>query len=66
MDKGILALQLHQDSELLTMINDISDETATTRMELERLFLKSVNGSCHIPVGAYAKIQDNQVHFMAY
>lgn len=61
--QGILALQVRQDSELLTMINNISDEITTIRMELERLFLKSVNGSCHIPVGAYAKIQGNQVHF---
>ena len=37
------------------MINNISDEITTTRMELERLFLKTVNGSCHIPVGGYAK-----------
>lgn len=61
--QGILALQVRQNSEILTMINDISDEAATTRMKLERLFLKSVNGSCHIPVGAYAKIKDKEVHF---
>ena len=61
--QGILAIQVRQDSELLTMINNISDEITTTRMELERLFLKTVNGSCHIPVGGYAKIIGDQVHF---
>lgn len=61
--QGILALQVRQDSELLTMINQISDEKATRRMELERLFLKLVNGSCHIPVGSYADINEEYVHF---
>lgn len=61
--QGILAIQVRQDSELLTMINNISDEITTTRMELERFFLKTVNGSCHIPVGGYAKIIGDQVHF---
>ena len=34
--QGILAIQVCQDSELLTMINNISDEITTTGMKMER------------------------------
>lgn len=63
--QGILALQVCQDSPLLEMFDHIGDDEAQLRLELECLYLATVNGGCHIPVGSYAKIEDQSVHFYA-
>lgn len=61
--QGILALQVRKESPLLTMIERIHDSEASQRSQWERLFLASVDGSCHIPVGSYAKIDGEQITF---
>lgn len=63
--QGILALQVCQDSPLLEMFDHIGDDEAQLRLELECLYLATVNGGCHIPVGSYAKIEEQSVHFYA-
>ncbi len=50
--QGILALQVKNDSWLLPYLEKIADANGTQRMELERLFLETVGGSCHMPIGA--------------
>lgn len=52
--QGILALELRADNaDLLEMLNALSDDDTQKAAELERGFLKSVGGDCHMPVGAY-------------
>lgn len=63
--QGCLALQIKEGSYMQSMLEKITDPLATLRMELERLFLLKVEGSCHVPVGAAALIQDDQVEFYA-
>lgn len=63
--QGILAIQAKENSPLIDMINAISDEEANQRLKWERLFLSEVDGSCHIPVGGYAKVQGEELRFHA-
>lgn len=63
--QGILAIQAKENSPLIDMINAISDEEANQRLKWERLFLSEVDGSCHIPVGGYAKLDGEELHFHA-
>lgn len=63
--QGVLALQVCQDSPLIEMCAAIGDDNAALRLELEYLFLAEVNGGCHIPVGSYAKIEGETIHFYA-
>ncbi len=63
--QGILGIEVREDSELLAMINRISDKEATTRMHLERAFLETIDGSCHIPMGAHCRIEGQSVHVYA-
>ncbi|WP_041139339.1 hydroxymethylbilane synthase [Beduini massiliensis] len=63
--QGILAIQVKENSPLIKMINAISDEAANQRLKWERLFLSEVDGSCHIPVGGYANVVGEDLHFLA-
>ena len=63
--QGCLALQIKEGAYIQKLLSTITDPLATLKMELERLFLLQVEGSCHIPVGAAAIIQDETVSFYA-
>ncbi|HCX65660.1 MAG TPA: hydroxymethylbilane synthase [Eubacteriaceae bacterium] len=55
--QGILALQIHKDNEKLDLLlQSIRDRETTIQKKAERAFLKGVNGSCHVPIGAYATV----------
>jgi hydroxymethylbilane synthase/uroporphyrinogen III methyltransferase/synthase len=53
--QGVLALELRaDDTELLKMVNSLSDERTDREVRAERSFLKKVGGDCHLPIGACA------------
>jgi hydroxymethylbilane synthase/uroporphyrinogen III methyltransferase/synthase len=53
--QGVLALELRaDDTELLKMVNALSDERTDREVRAERSFLKKVGGDCHLPIGACA------------
>lgn len=60
--QGALALETRKGDietiEILKVLNNSNDETC---VKAERAFLKKMNGGCSIPIGAYAKIIDNQL-----
>lgn len=64
-NQGILAIEMKEDSPLFPMIEKISDQQATRRMRLERLFLETIGGSCHVPIGVHVEILDNGIQFDA-
>lgn len=58
--QGILALELRADHrELLEKLNALADEATECATKLERGFLKAIGGDCHMPIGAYATIEDD-------
>lgn len=60
--QGILAIELREDRmDLWNMLEAIKDDTAKLRSLGERTFLKCVEGGCHIPVGAYVKLDQTSV-----
>lgn len=60
--QGILGIQIREDdSRLLTLLEKIHDPITNVQLRSERSFLKEVNGSCHIPVGAYGEINKDQL-----
>ena len=53
--QGTLAIELAESNKaLLEMVNALSDEETSSITFLERGFLKTIGGDCHLPVGAYA------------
>ena len=55
--QGILAVEVREDNETVKeLMAAISDQNTIIQMSAERSFLNALNGSCHIPVGAFCEI----------
>lgn len=63
--QGMLGIEVRENDILYDMINNISDKDATYKVKLERTFLETINGSCHIPVGAYVEVYKDNIHIDA-
>lgn len=60
--QGILAIQIKEDRlDLLKIINKISDPVTNLQLKAERSFLKTLGGNCHLPIGAYCKVEAQQL-----
>ena len=60
--QGTLALEVKADNiPLIKKLNTLSDKETDLCVKAERQFLKQIGGSCHLPVGAYCKIQDEKL-----
>ena len=59
--QGALALQYHRDREdLKELLDQLSDADSDICIRAERAFLKGVNGSCHVPMGAHAVLSEDK------
>ncbi|WP_425446729.1 hydroxymethylbilane synthase [Dethiothermospora halolimnae] len=60
--QGALAIEIRENREdLKEMLNSIKDEKSNIQVKSERAFLKGVNGSCHIPIGAYCIVEGDNI-----
>lgn len=60
--QGILAVEVREDNETVKeLMAAISDHNTIIQMSAERSFLKALNGSCHIPVGAFCEIKADTI-----
>ena len=60
--QGILAVEVREDNETVKkLMAAISDQNTIIQMNAERSFLKALNGSCHIPVGAFCEIKKDTI-----
>lgn len=61
--QGALAVELREDqAELMEMMNALVEEESDICVQAERLFLGSMGGSCHIPIGGHCeKVDDGYV-----
>ena len=64
--QGVLALEVVKESKVLPLIEKFADKKATKRLLLERAYLKATEGTCHLPIGAYADIQNNVTFYALY
>lgn len=60
--QGALAIEIREhDSSIEEIVSHIKDEITEIQVAAERGFLTGVNGSCHIPMGAYCDIKDDNI-----
>ena len=50
-----------KDDKIEEIISHIKDEDTEIQVAAERGFLKGVNGSCHVPMGAYCEIKGDRL-----
>ena len=63
--QGALALEIRKnDTELEQMISHIKDETTEIQVAAERGFMEGINGSCHIPMGAYCTVNEEDINLV--
>ncbi|KOA20696.1 porphobilinogen deaminase [Clostridium homopropionicum DSM 5847] len=59
--QGIIAIEGRKNSELSEVIGKISDSAARLELETERRILELFNAGCHEPIGAYSKVDGNEI-----
>jgi hydroxymethylbilane synthase len=65
--QGALGIQTRaDDDQTKEIITAIDDEKARTTTAAERKILTTMQCGCHAPVGAYAEIDDDDIHIHAF
>lgn len=58
--QGVLALEVKEGSSMLDIISKIENKEANERLRLERLYLQTIGGTCHEPIGCH--IENNKMY----
>ncbi len=60
--QGALGIEIRQDDEeTLSLLQPLADETTRLCVEMERAFSRRLGGSCQVPIGAFAKLDGEQL-----
>ena len=60
--QGALAVEIRKDDfEVAEIVKILNDEKTFAAAKFERDFLKVIGGSCQIPVGIFAEVQENKI-----
>ena len=61
--QGALAIEIREDNyQVEVVINSLKDELTELQVSAERGFLDGVDGSCHIPMGAYCEVNEDSIN----
>lgn len=60
--QGALAIEIREnDPDIEALVDSIKDVVTEVQVQAERGFLIGVNGSCHVPMGAYCELLGNNI-----
>ena len=60
--QGALAIEIRENSkDIEEIINSLKDKETEIQVAAERGFLDGINGSCHIPIGAYCDVDGENI-----
>lgn len=63
--QGALAIEMREeDVALRHKLTTLYKPNMHNEVMMERAFLAAMHGGCHMPIGAYCKIQGKQMHFV--
>lgn len=62
--QGVLGIECLKQCEYIEYFKAIDNIDARHEAEAERSFMKSLNGDCHSLIGAYAKLQGNDIYMI--
>lgn len=66
--QGALAIECREDdTELLEWLEKFTDQSTALAVQAERVFLNKMEGSCKVPVGGYATVNnENKIELTAF
>ena len=60
--QGVMAIERRQDdAEMAAMLAPLSDREVKLRVSSERAFLRSLEGGCQVPIGAFAEFEGGEL-----
>ena len=63
--QGVVAVVGHKDNaEINSILRELNEEETQKCVETEREFLKTMEGGCTAPIGAFAEIQNGKMRFV--
>lgn len=63
--QGALALEIRKNDENIEkVINTLRHKETEIQVKAERGFLDGIQGSCHIPIGAYCTVNGDNIHLV--
>jgi hydroxymethylbilane synthase len=64
--QGALGIEIKEENELICeILQDIHDEPTYKAVLAERALLKTLEGGCQVPIGAYAEVKANGIYLEA-
>ncbi|WP_053956644.1 hydroxymethylbilane synthase [Inediibacterium massiliense] len=61
--QGTLAIQIRKDDQWIqSIVKALNNKEVQMSISAERSFMKKLNGGCHVPMGAYAKVDGEKIH----
>ncbi len=64
--QGALGIECRQRNlEIMELLQQLHHTETGRAVETERAFLDRIEGSCQVPVGAYARVEGEQIHLLA-
>jgi hydroxymethylbilane synthase len=61
--QGALAIEIRKSSkDIENIIESLKDIETEIQVSAERGFLDGINGSCHIPIGAYCNVDGENIN----
>ena len=62
--QGALGVECLKNSEFKTYFKGLDSLDARVEVEAERSFMRALNGDCHSPIGAYTKLEGNDLYII--
>jgi hydroxymethylbilane synthase len=61
--QGVMAIEVREnDVQAAVLIEKFNDQSAAACVTAERAFLRSLEGGCQVPIGAYAFLENDKIH----
>ncbi|QEK13594.1 hydroxymethylbilane synthase [Crassaminicella thermophila] len=60
--QGALGIQIRKDDDFMkSIVKKLNNSDVEIAVKAERSFMKTLNGGCHVPIGAYAQTQGDRI-----
>lgn len=62
--QGAIGIEAIKNSEWADIFRELDIAEERIRIEAERSYMKEMNGDCHTPIGAYSKLEKDQLYMV--